>query len=694
MEETQRYLSIDEIEDICSSLQKPSAILKGIQDMKHDQVIENLKKLLAAYSIKPSKIPKLKDQIINQYMNSLIVPGTPSGLLISESNGQPLTQLTLNTFHKAGSMQGNPIDLYREMIYLRKERTNPIVFTHFKNKNMSYREILNISTQFVSHSFSDFVEDLSFNRVSPDSVKFFEYFNGKVKMTKKEMEEYREYTEARYEISLIEDEILDYLNSKDKDKYTESLVNSKKGGSSAIDSIKIDKELYNIEKYERFKILEKKYEDIGDISQYPNFSELDPWYSFYSSKIFSFDEPKYWMRIRLDRNLMYASKFVISDFYKALLRSDFSEKLTFIPSPTEIGMIDVFVNQSTNEDRAILQKLSSEIRKMGSEISLQGIPGIYQIDVETYNCMKLITGCEQDYSYESSSHAKIKDHWRLWISVESLRTCGFSLEDKIYPLLSLLPGGGVQIVTDNFLQNKDALGISGYVIVKYPDENPLDVLKKMISDEKLKQRENALLDRKSGGGGEYMSDVIRYSEYNYALLSGDNLKEVMVHPLVDQRYTICNNYYQILQTFGIETLYNWICYEISSFFELNDISISYNHISDIADVMTSLGVPTPISSRGMLKYKRGVFSDASFENSQQAIRNNVAFSKPDKVNSISTSILFGVQAQLGTGSVKFMRTPKEKRVSAPKVEEAPAPARRKVAAKKTKESKILEDDFF
>ena len=102
---SKRYLTDEEIENILDFI-KPRDCLPIESELC---IIENIKKDLILQLknelVYPKIIPKLKIIIIENYYNSLIQPGESVGIICAQSIGEKQTQMTLNTFHKAGQSE-------------------------------------------------------------------------------------------------------------------------------------------------------------------------------------------------------------------------------------------------------------------------------------------------------------------------------------------------------------------------------------------------------------------------------------------------------------------------------------------------------------------------------------------------------------------------------------------------------------
>ena len=82
---------------------------KDVPQTAEMEIVKNnknrLKKQLENVLIYEEIIPELKKQIKTDYFNTLIQPGESIGIICAQSIGEKQTQMTLNTFHKAGQSE-------------------------------------------------------------------------------------------------------------------------------------------------------------------------------------------------------------------------------------------------------------------------------------------------------------------------------------------------------------------------------------------------------------------------------------------------------------------------------------------------------------------------------------------------------------------------------------------------------------
>lgn len=156
-----RRLTPEEIDDIVEALPKTLAATKKCALFLRKQIQDSLRLQLSDNSMKivPEGIPKLKEYIRIQHYNSLVPAGEPVGIRAAEAIGQPITQMSLNAFHSAGSSAsvGSGIDAMKEIFNVSQKRKNENTFLHFKNKYLSFEEIIDLRRKIVGVTIQDFI---------------------------------------------------------------------------------------------------------------------------------------------------------------------------------------------------------------------------------------------------------------------------------------------------------------------------------------------------------------------------------------------------------------------------------------------------------------------------------------------------------------------------------------------------------
>ncbi len=135
--------------------------------------------------------------------------------------------------------------------------------------------------------------------------------------------------------------------------------------------------------------------------------------------------------------------------------------------------------------------------------------------------------------------------------------------------------------------------------------------------------------------------------------SGSNLEEVMEIDGVDKWNIYSNDMFEVLKFYGIEAARNLIANELQEVIKEEGFSISFRHISLVADAMTYTGTIRSIGRHGVAGDKESVFARAAYEETIKHFTNASVFGEEDKLKGVSENILIGKQIGLGTGMIKL-----------------------------------------
>lgn len=138
-----RSLTEQEIEDILSVIPLPPCPFKEIAEYMRESMIKVKRRQLEGKKMYTEAIPELKAIILNNFYRSLTVPKDPVGLSAGSALGSESTQMTLNTFHVAGSAQtvSSGVDTLKQIANNPKKRGRERTTIHFNDYNMSRDEV-------------------------------------------------------------------------------------------------------------------------------------------------------------------------------------------------------------------------------------------------------------------------------------------------------------------------------------------------------------------------------------------------------------------------------------------------------------------------------------------------------------------------------------------------------------------------
>ena len=103
------------------------------------------KRCIIEYELNKTKFDLIVKEIIELFNKTLIQPGDMVGIVSAQSMGEPLTQMTLSSFHKSGSgvagLQGTP--RIRELLGYTKNIATPVMFIYMKNEYKQNKSVVN-----------------------------------------------------------------------------------------------------------------------------------------------------------------------------------------------------------------------------------------------------------------------------------------------------------------------------------------------------------------------------------------------------------------------------------------------------------------------------------------------------------------------------------------------------------------------
>ena len=137
--------SLDEIEI-------PKKILDEIEKVSREKKLTSLQK------------KKLIDAVKNEYLNSCFEPGEAIGIISAQSISEPATQMTMRTFHFAGSA-GIQVTLglprLIEIFSAKKELSTPMMVLYLKKKYNTQKHAENVAEEIKEKRLKDFTEAIS-----------------------------------------------------------------------------------------------------------------------------------------------------------------------------------------------------------------------------------------------------------------------------------------------------------------------------------------------------------------------------------------------------------------------------------------------------------------------------------------------------------------------------------------------------
>lgn len=505
-------------------------------------------------------IDLLKKEIYSQTSRSLIDPGYPIGMTIGESHGQPLTQLSLNSFHTTtGAGGAGTSGLGEQPFYTVNDGTLP-----------AFNQLINMT-----------------KTKDRRDVKSWIHFNRDMK----------------------ESDVILFRNMIVNKTLEEFLINGSRTSGSTI-----------------------VYFDDSQVVGGSDEPIFEPWYPVFFKKYGA-------MPANVRKDMAYRLMF---DPYKLFLYrkplfliGEMLRSMCYcVWSQTTVGYIDIFFHETSSAQTK--QKLISSI--MG--ILVSGVTRITNVvprfvgvldalEVRNPGSIKPLFG-----STEGELVIFVKTIVLRHIPIETVLRKIF-LENPNVETYRYIP----RDIKGQTLDDLTSF-YNGCVIfkLKFKKEEGTPVMSQSSEEFRLK-----------------LLELHAETKYFFAETTGSNLIEVMRRPDVNRLMTISNDPHEINEVIGLEAARNWLENEFCAFFGNGSRGgISPKHYSAIPDFMTNKGILSAVTSKGILRERRGFYSNASFDNVMKALGHTATFGRKEPVTSTSSCILMGKACSFGTGAFKVI----------------------------------------
>jgi DNA-directed RNA polymerase subunit A" len=140
----------------------------------------------------------------------------------------------------------------------------------------------------------------------------------------------------------------------------------------------------------------------------------------------------------------------------------------------------------------------------------------------------------------------------------------------------------------------------------------------------------------------------------YIMTTGSNIEEVIKIEGVDKERVYSNDIFETMRVYGVEAARNVISHELHNTIQEEGISVSFKHISLVADAMTFSGSIRGVGRHGLAGAKESVFARAAFEETVKHFINAGVFGEKDPLKGVAENIMVGKQVSVGTGIVKLV----------------------------------------
>lgn len=667
-----RFLTTEEIEDICNtSIPEPIAFIQEVSQNLHSQIKNKIAIQLSEYKIFPEIIDDLKLEISKQFEKSIISPGEPIGLTTGEAIGQQLTQMNLNTFHSSGSSKIIETSSLRILLNATTLQ-NPITTVHFKNKSLTFDEVLNFEKELIEITVDKLLLKNEIINITEKSYTEEWWYKIYCKIKNIKIIDNKYFLRLYFNINLLYEYkiTLAYIIDKCFNNFDDSIICVSSPTNIGIIDIYINNN--HLITKSKCKINDLVLDD-DNIESIFNDCIINTFTSKIISGISGYKSltpitVKTWNIIKYEEfennniyNLYINFLTIINDgityekLEKLLNKCNFS----IINKNLKSNPKKYTISPPLNFKDKLIENIKSEIEyniNLPKEISFDNLKIIFK---NNYFYIEYDNIYINDFLIIKNKFKNTNvDFYKINIILKKYKlnaldlNNNFTLKDN-WESLFFKEFFNKLFNSQNFSFKNNLISFTFDTIKKYIDILYFEEQQHyytFIKSQKLLGINNPF----------FPYNIILDYNYNYAEILGidlkelDNnyypLKELLIHPDIDPKYTISNNIKEILKIFDIEVARNIITIFAFNIFKSNSSYINPRHFTFLSDYMTNSGVVIPITSKGISKLNRGVFADASFEQPVEFFIKSAFSGKIEKSDFTSTSIFMGKRISIGTGA--------------------------------------------
>lgn len=621
--EVPRSLTAVEIEDIVSVIPPVQAASVAVAKHNHEEIVKTVRLQLTEVKLRPSKIPELKARIFNRCRRADINPGETVGLHAAEAIGQPITQATLDTFHKSGdAVAGNiGVHVFAELLNLTQNRKMSLAFIHLKDPELSATDAICASRAFTAVSVKSLLED------PISGISFME--SSSVKGERRPTF-YRLY------------EIFYSTKCPDPDRspvFMRLLLNTSRLFATRITTAEVAAAIE--EAGGVTCVFSPTYQGIIDI--YPEAVSVVEYLSkqekLAESAIAAAKQKK--KKVYDDETMGLGltpenSGFIFLQMFVA--PRIINESLLVGSSLANKSLVDALKLRGTSSSLGDEEGEEQEIHVPPQSSSLALFKTVSFLQTKVTDIVRGATPGERP------------GEWNLWFDCQK-ETSICVPRERLEILLEEVYGVGcvVSKSSEKFVVKTSS--------VNSPE--PISTLNKLLSEEKTRYDAavKKSIDESPLSPLPKRPEIVKKGFYVF--LKGmsaiaPSLKRLVIHPAINQRATITNNPHEISAVRGIEAARAWVFKELHDLVVATGSTINPRHVQIIVDVMISSGTLMPFTARGSVRQQLGAYSESSFEQALQAFLRSAVVGAPEPVSATSTSILVGKQCEFGTGTFRLI----------------------------------------
>lgn len=604
-----RLLTNEEINRILGGI----ILVRGdreIAKIVRNSVALTMKKHLKNIRLTPKAIEEFRERFIKNYAKAQQIYGQAVGVQAATAMGEMVTQMTLNSFHKAGSSLNvtSGIDRTTELINVKKDPKSASNIIYYKHKY-----------ELEGYSDGTIAKELVGEKPSDDILN-------KINYTFDEMLDKKNEIVGITVQDIIIDTITDVTDTILRDEphwyeYYKAVYGFEKPESSFMLRIRL-----NPLKMYQYKIL---IEDIVNVITTGTWMDQKVCQSDHCIKVIyspdgdGIEDPSLIHKNKEGKNI----KIPIIDIF---------------PIEGELE-VEKTMNGIQNKKLISLNFLRRIVVPSLKNIYIQGVEKIINAEVGKLKIWDAV-----DYYVKDEENDR---RWTIYVKENIKQDIGiFNIH-----IARLCWAVGIKVIDISITDDENDLIRLKVEIPEQLNNDPGKVVKKAVTDDSSAASKYQEKHKKETPSRRPETAISRAAYYYNVMTVGGNLKEVMTVPDVDTDYTYSNNPSENYEMFGIEVGRKSLLNELLKvFMDEGNLSINIRHVTLLVDFMTTHGELVSLTFKGMNRQNVGFFTGATSEHASERLIKAALNQEIEKFGSVSLAIATGVVAKYhGTGAVNI-----------------------------------------
>lgn len=597
-----RYLTDSEIKFISDQIQVTQGVAGPPIELATNELRIWYQRELSQFKISPSMILELSAKIVSRHKKALVEIGDAIGIDVASALGQLMSQMTLKSFHTSGAVKNiaSSVTTIRELIFTRKKRKINYCNVYFKNKFLSFQDILEKRRSIVGVTISDLIDT----------------------------------NDDNYDVGTIGTDTDDFPFENWHGVYT-ALNNITLPSNNFICRIFLDvRKMYEmrITMEDACNAIRRSNEDIvlcipSPMGWYRKSGSYD--YPQSIIDIFAY-ENKAEAKLR-SMKIPFEDRVINSVFFTMIVLQNLDKVyVKGIPNIKDAYPIDISVWSVVIDER---QAIRDDLKLFfGVDVKESETKGENKYDIK----------------YENFSNAvDSKQAWVLFIDDNQMLSTGITFE-VLFRLLDTADIGHLSESNIITVYGKQRL----LVISK---DKPSQIISDAIKKDDVARNSVVDTERKRSLADSskpfnltewYPNPIANAAKIYYIRTDGINLAAIFKRYDVDKRYTHSNNIHEIAEVIGNEAARLYFIKELDEAVRSSGVFINSRSIELIADALFIRGKPLGATFPSISKQKTGPIELATNQESQKVVKQGAIRGGRDN-GSVTASIAFGQLIPVG-----------------------------------------------